>query len=188
MRDGGTGGGAPDSSEDMPPQRISFESTIEERVEAHMRLYQLTGMLRRQLMLPLVIAPAGGLACFFILQGTAEWRLFFAILFALAFSAIHLAFYKQELRRQVRRMLARQLGTSLPVPSEYELSNRGVTFRQGGMEITFRWGSVREVLDAGDAIEVIVHPTGISRIPKRVFRDAAEERAWLEYARACSRR
>jgi hypothetical protein len=54
------------------------------------------------------------------------------------------------------------------------------------MEITFEWASVREVLDVRDAIEIVVRPTGISRIPKRIFKDPAEVRAWLEYARAHS--
>lgn len=167
-----------------PDMRIAFDSTIDERVAAHMRLYELTGMLRRQKWFPLMLAPIGAVACYFVLPGSTGGRLLFALFFAVAFTAFHFAFYRMELKRQLKRVLIRQLKTAEAIPSEYELNEKGIVFRQLGMEVGFEWSAVREVLEAEDALEFIIFPVGISRIPDRIFQDRVERREWVDFARA----
>jgi hypothetical protein len=167
-----------------PDMRIAFDSTIDERVAAHMRLYEITGMLRRQKWLPLMLAPIGAVACFFVLPGSTGGRLLFALFFAIAFTALHLAFYRMELKRQLKRVLIRQLKTAEAIPGGYELNEKGIVFRQLGIEVGFERRAVREILEAGDALEFIVFPAGTSRIPDRVFRDRMERQKWVGFRRA----
>jgi hypothetical protein len=164
--------------------RIAYEATIEERVAAQIRLYEVSGLMKRQRWLPLVLAPIGAGACYLVSPGPPGLRISAALFFAVVYSGIHLLIYRTELKRQIRKLLARQLKTTAPIPSEYEISDKGIVFRQLGMEVGFDWRAVEGIEEVDDAIEFVVSPAGISRVPVRIFRDAAERSSWLEYARA----
>lgn len=163
--------------------RFTFDSTLDEKVVASMRLYEITGLMSRHKWLPLVLAPVGALLCFLLLQGAALPRALGSAFFAIVFTTLHLAMYRRDLARNIRRHLARQFRTREPIPSEYVIDDRMVSFSNLGTTISFEWSSVREVVEAADAVEMIVEPAGIARIPNRLFADSSEKRRLLEYAR-----
>ena len=75
-------------------------------------------------------------------------------------------------------------GSDQPGSCEYALDDKGLVFRARGEELRFAWQNATQVLDTEDAIEVIMQPTAIARIPKRIFKDAGELQEW----RACIKR
>jgi hypothetical protein len=168
---------------DQPAFRFTFDSTLEEKVVASMRLYEITGLMGRHKWLPLVLAPVGALVCFLLLQGAALPRALGGVFFAIVYTILHLALYRRDLARNIRRHLARQFRTREPIPSEYVIDDRMVSFSNLGTTISFEWRSVKEVIEAADAVELIVEPAGIARIPHRLFEDPAEKRRLLEFAR-----
>ncbi len=52
-----------------------------------------------------------------------------------------------------------------------------------GEELRFSWANAREVIDTDDSVEVIMEPTGIAVIPKRIFDEPAELQKWVEFIR-----
>jgi hypothetical protein len=167
----------------QPAFRFTFDSTLDEKVVASMRLYEITGLMARHKWLPLVLAPAGALVCFLLLRGALLPRAVSAAFFAIVFTIFHLAMYRRDLARSIRHHLARQFRTREPIPSEYVIDDRRVSFSNLGTTVSFEWGSVKGVIEAADAVEIVVEPAGIARIPNRLFRDPAERKRLIEYAR-----
>jgi hypothetical protein len=173
--------------EETPGQsgfRFTFDSTLDEKVVANMRLYEITGLMSRHKWPPLVLAPVGGFVCFLLMQGAVLPRVMSGVFFAVVYSVLHLAMYRRDLARNMRRHLARQFGTREPIPSVYVIDDQVVSFSNLGTTISFEWGSVKEIIEAAAAVEMIVEPAGIARIPNRLFSDSTEKRRFLEYSRA----
>lgn len=158
-----------------------YESTIDEAVYSHFRLAGLTGTVSQYKWYGLIWAPVLFIVMYSILPSSQLLRVASASLIALVFILLHLATYKIGLRKRIRKVLVKTLGTDQPVPSEYEIDENGLVFRKMGQELKFSWTSVTVLIDTVDSIEVIMEPTGIAIIPKRIFTEPAELQEWIAF-------
>ena len=105
----------------------------------------------------------------------------FVALMSAGLIVLHLLIYKELVRRGIRKALAKALGSDQSIPSEYELDDDGLAFRQLGNEVRFSWANVVEVNDRKNAVEIVVKPTAIAIIPKRIFDGADDLQKWIKF-------
>jgi hypothetical protein len=163
--------------------RIEYRATIDEAIAAHLRLMALSKTARGIKRMGLMFAPLILVLLYLTLPGEASGRLVFSVIAAAVFVPLYFLFCKLFLRRNTRRLLVESLGTDEPVPSEYEFTEDGLTFRQMGTEIGFRWDNIAQINEREEALEFITRNKGLAMIPKRVFRDEDHIREWLDFAR-----
>ena len=108
-------------------------------------------------------------------------RALVAILLSIVCTPIHLLTYKGRFRKSIRKALIKARGTDKPVSSECEIDEKGLAFRSLGQELSFSWKNVQALNQTNDSIEVIMKPTGIFIIPKRIFGEPAELQEWINY-------
>lgn len=158
-----------------------YQSTIEDAVEAQFRLAELLGTVRKLKWIGLIVAPGVAiLLCFFLLDNLAA-KLIIGGSAAGLFIPYHISNYKKNYRKRIRKVLIKTLGTDQPIPSEYEMNETGLIFRQLGQEMKFSWGNAQEVIQTDNSIEILMKPIGVTIIHNRIFSEPAEWQAWVTY-------
>ncbi len=157
----------------------SYDSTIEEAVFTVFRLAEITGTVTKLKWFGIGCTPVIFLALFLFFPGSKAENLFIATVMSVMFLVGYLLMYRSDERKRIHKALVKARGTDQPVPSEYEIGEKGLTFRQQGLELTFSWPTVVDVHDIPDFIEIHVRLTGIARIPKRIFATPDELQQWM---------
>lgn len=168
----------------------SYEATLEDELHANFRAAELTGTVARQKWLGFIWVPLIFLIVWGVFPSDPNERLTIATLASVVFMPLHLLTYKRQVRRRIRGFLARARGTDKPVPAEYEADSEGLVFRSLGREVKFAWNTVASVRETDDFIEVVIEPTGIAVLPKRIFAGSEEAGEWvrfIEERRRCAR-
>jgi hypothetical protein len=160
--------------------KFTCDSTIEETTEANFRLAEMVGTVRKMLWTGLLLAPLVFLFTYFVLD-RSTYGLVLGTGATLAFAVYIFLNHKNMCRKQFRKMLVKSMGTDQPVPSEFELTDEKVTVRRQGQEFTSGWEGIVRLEEREDALELIMEPLGIIRIPKRVFSDPEELAALRGY-------
>lgn len=160
-----------------------YESRIEEAVHSGFRIAELAGIVSKQKWLGLLGSPVLFFVAYAIMPTSRIEKLIYASLIALMYIPVYLLTYKRQIRKQLRKTMVKALGTDKPIPCEYELDEAGLVFRKMGEELRFSWANAREVIDTDDSVEVIMEPTGIAVIPKRIFDEPAELQEWVKFIR-----
>ncbi len=158
-----------------------YESTIEEAVHTSLRCAELLGTLKPLKRFRLLVLSGVLLAVCVLVPDNQLKKIWIAVC-SLVFAMVVLALlHRPMMRWGTRKYFGKVRGTAEPVPSEYELDELGLVFRQSGQELKFSWNNVREVNDTEDGVEVIFDPPGIAVIPKRIFEEPAELREWISF-------
>ncbi len=169
--------------------KIQYESTIDETVEAEMRLigrskiarkWEREGWVMGALILVLLLFYFCLCLCFGI---PAEKPIIIISLAVLAAIAIYQVLYKNIVKRRVRSFLIEQLGTDKPLPSEFEFDEEGLVFRRMGTETKFSWNIIKEINEGNKYIEFITDRGGIALIPNRIFTTTDQKEEWLKFAK-----
>jgi hypothetical protein len=185
--------------EDDDRHRIQFDATLDEVVDASMRLTTRTQAFR-QYRARAVWITGGCLAAALLAtvlyrrgqvdvpMSAAAWGILVAV--ALLLGAVFGYSYglslEWSMRRQYRRMVVEHLGGVMDVRCDIELRREGVRAVQNGVETMFPWNKTAGVEDTGDAIELRFRP-GLVVVRNRAFRDETERTRFLELARAGAR-
>jgi hypothetical protein len=184
--------------EDENVYRIQFDATLDDIVDAHLRLTTRSQRIRIQRARAIWIAGAclsGGLLAtvFFrsrqhdVELSAATWGIVIAAALTLGagFGYLYGVYLNRTMRQQYRRIAAEQLDGAGDVRVDIELRREGAWVAQRGVEIIFAWSNAAGIEDTGDAIELRFRP-GLVVARNRAFRDAAERERFLERARALS--
>jgi hypothetical protein len=167
--------------------RIAYESTIDEATESALRVTEIVGAGRTWRWAGLIWTPFIFVPLFLLLDDLAAKIVVGSVASGL-FAVYWLSNYKNVLRKRLRRVLIKTRGTDRPVPSEYELSNDGIVFRQFGQELRFSWVSVAGVKVTETSIDVKMTPAGIAVIPTRIFGSPQEQKSWVAFIHEHTRR
>jgi hypothetical protein len=157
-----------------------YNSTVEEAVEAQYRIAECRGTVRKLKWIGLLAIPVSFLTSFLLLDNPAQ-RLICGAVASGLYILYHLSTYRKRYRKRIRKILVKMLGTDQPIPSEYEINESGLIFRQSGHEVRFSWDNVQSINRTADSIELLMAPAGIAIIPKRIFENPAEWREWIKF-------
>ena len=163
--------------------KIKYESTIDEAIDAQLRMLELSKTAKKWKWEGLIFAPILFVGVYFAIPEEKTVKLIFAAMAGIMFVILYLGSYKKTLRKRMRKLFVEKLGTDKPVPSEYEFDEDGLIFRKLGTEIKFRWETVKEINENEKVLEFIVDSGGIAMIPKRIFENNQQKDEWLMYAK-----
>jgi hypothetical protein len=175
--------------------RIQFDSTLDEVVDAGIRLTTRTQTFRayraRAVWVSGGCLSAALLATVFfrgnqnqVELSAAMWTILVVVALSLGagFGYLYGRYIDGAMRRQYKKIVSEQFGGVTDVRCEIELRREGVWVVQNGMEMTFPWKNVAGIEDTGDAIELRFSP-GLVVARNRAFRDEIERGQFLERAR-----
>lgn len=159
----------------------TYESTIDEAVNASFRIAEMAGTVQKQLWYGfiwiLIIPPL----VYLLFNRPYYPRLAMPLVFAVVLTAVHLLTYRDQMRKRIRKFLVKALGADQPVRSEYEINEDGLAFRKMGQEVRFSWSNVTDIIKTTHSIEVHMKPLGIAILPKRIFESDQELQDWLSF-------
>jgi hypothetical protein len=172
-------------------RRVEFDSTLDEIVDANMRLVQSTTAYQRQRRLYQWIFavgfPAGvGIAMIRAnnvpsLAGLAIESLA-ALAGGVALGVLYGRYHDWYVRRGARRLVKEMYGGSGVVHCEYELRNDALWCRSIHAEMSLPWSRMTRVADVPGSIEVWFDP-GLAIVRDRAFQSAEDRRAFLDAIR-----
>ena len=165
--------------------RVSFEATIDEIVDAHLRLFAESAVGRRDRGVASVATAAlTGAAVFYILRGS--------LLLAIPLTGVGAALgyllfgreYRKTLRKKTRKLVIEQLGRDAPVPVSVSLDPEVLIVEQLATTVHFRWEQVTRMVDLPAAVEFrAVQPAALMRVLARAFASMADRAAFVRLAR-----
>lgn len=156
--------------------KIKYESTINEAIDAQLRILELSKTAKKWKWEGLMFAPLLFVGFYFGIPEEKTVKLVFATIASIIFIALYLGTYKKTLRKRARKLIIENLGTDKPVPSEWEFDEDGLIFRKLGTEIKFQWNRVKKISEDDKVLEFIIDNGGIAIIPKRIFEDEQQKK------------
>ena len=169
-------------------KRLAFDATLDEIVDANMRLVQHTTAYRRQRTQYQWVAgvcAAGGVAVP-ILRGHELPSLpLLAIAFCAAvvvgigFGALYGIYHNQHVRRSYRKLIKEMYGGVEQIRCEFELTDEGLSGKSVHSEMSFPWSRLARVADLQGSIELWFDP-GLVVIRDRAFQTQEERRNFLD--------
>lgn len=157
-----------------------YHSTIDEAVDAQVRVAEQLGQLRIAKWIGLIFAPVIFIALYFLLDHIFA-RIVVGGSSAILICFYHFSNYKNSIRKRLRKMIIKMQGTDQPVACEYEIDDDGLSFRKLDQEVKFKWKSIDYILESDDYLELFMRPAGIAIIPKRIFDTEDELKEWAEW-------
>jgi hypothetical protein len=170
---------------------VEFDSTLDEAVDANMRLVQHTAAYRRQRrqwQWFVGVCVAGGLAVG-IVGGDGAPSLaaltiapIAALIGGLTCGALYGRYHDRHVRRVYRRVVTEMYSGAETIRCEVEVRDDTLWSRSVHAEISFPWSRLTRVTDRQGPIELWFDP-GLVVIPDRAFQTQEERRDFLEAVR-----
>lgn len=162
--------------------KISYESSLEEAVNSHIRLWELSKTARQWKRQGLILIPFLFLLVNWFLYDSFVEKTVFTILGCAVFIPLYLFFHRRILLKRIRKMLVEYLGSDQPVSCQYEFNDEGLVFRRQGTEVKFEWSAIQSVNLVESGIEILVKNNGgIAILPRRIFSEE-EMQVWYDFA------
>jgi hypothetical protein len=169
---------------------LAFDATLDEIVDANVRLVQHTTAYRRQRTRTqwfVGTCGAGGVAVPLLRGELLSWPLLAiplcaAVIVGIGFGALYGAFHNQHVRRSYRKLVKEMYGGAEQIRCEFELTEDGLSGKSVHSEVSFPWSRLTRVADLSGSIELWFDP-GLVVIQDRAFQTQEERRNVLDAAR-----
>lgn len=175
------------------PERIQFETNIDEIVDANVRQWRSTGAAKLQrrgaIAKYAAVATGSAFAIVFLLSGAEGDAVFtssfIAIVLGATLSPFYGRLYDAGLDRRLRRAMTKMYGTSSTWICEIELRREGTWMRNLGVEILFPWSDTIDIADVDGAIELRFRG-GVVVARDKAFATVDDRRKFIEAAHELS--
>jgi hypothetical protein len=168
--------------------RVEFDSTLDEVVDANMRLVQHTATYRTQRMhyqwfVGVSVAGGEAVAILSTRIGVPSYATLLvaasaAIVGGFALGMLYGRYHDWYVRRRYRRVLSEMYGGVQRIHCEYELRRDVLWARSVYNDTSFPWSRLTRVEDVHGCIELWFDP-GLAVVRDRAFRSQEERRAFL---------
>ena len=161
--------------------RVTYQSTMDERVRDCVRLRGMSGSTVKYLRNRIIVIGVVAAAALVLLptdsiQGAQLVLLAGAFYLACAFAL------RRGRRVAVCRHYLRQLfGSDAPVETEVEVNEDGIVFLQGERRLALEWRQIAAIEDRHDRIEITTTSPAVVSIPNRAFPGPGEREEWLTF-------
>lgn len=169
-----------------PGMRVTFDATVDEIADAHVRLFMATpGAERDRRVAALLTGGFIATLLFFLLSGFHPIVSAPAALLAGGFGFWQ---YRREFERVVRRRAGRavveQLGEDVPVPTTIDLLPEGLVIEQLGSTHRVEWNRISQLVDRPVGVELRAErPAALLVVRARAFANIVQRAAFVRLAR-----
>lgn len=175
------------------PERIQFETNIDELVDANVRQWRATKAAKLQRWRGIVksaaAATVSAFAIVFLLSGAERDVVFSSLVIAVLLGAVLSPFYGRlydaGLHRRLRRAMTDVYGKSATSICEIELRREGTWIRNFGVEMLFPWSDTIDIADVDGAIELRFR-AGVVVARNKAFATVGGRGRFIEAARELS--
>ncbi len=176
------------------PQRIQFETNIDERVDVNVRQWSRTKAAklerRRGIVKSAVAATMSAFTVVLLMSGPERNAVVPSLIVALVLGAVMWPFYGRlydgGLQRRVRRAMTEEYGQSPSWTCEIELRREGAWVGNFGVEMLFPWSETIAIADVAGAIEQPFRE-GLVVARDKAFTTVDGRREFFEAARELSK-
>ncbi len=168
-------------------KRLGFDVTLDEVVDANMRLVQHTAAYRQQrrrYQWVVGVCAAGGVAVGVLhghqLPSYALLAIAFcaALIVGVGLGALYGLYHNWHVRRGYRRLVDEMYGGAEVIRCDFELTEDGLCGRSVHSETSFPWSRLKHIADLPGSIELWFNP-GLVVIRDRAFQTQEERRDFL---------
>ncbi|MBD3257806.1 hypothetical protein GF377_05180 [candidate division GN15 bacterium] len=164
--------------------KIRFYSSIDDVVDAHLRLYDRSDIAKKRKWLGLLGAPLVGVAMYVLFPGSPTTQLVWAVGAMLIYVIGYLATYQRLLAKGVRKYLQETYGgDDDKIACELDFGDEHVACRWNGTELSFKWSNVTEIVTNDDDFEIWIDKKGLVVVRHAIFDNPYQQKEWLDYAR-----
>lgn len=169
--------------------KVEYDTTLEDIADAHFRMAAKSRMVRRsrwQAVIWIALFTGGFLFIYLTLRGaTGVERSIVTVLGIVVGAGGYLLTYRDSAKRRTVKYLREQMHSDGPFPFTVEIRDDCIWTKQGTTQLTFDWGNVAEMVDAGDAVEFRMRDGGFVIVRNKGFQ-TSESRE--EFKRAANQR
>jgi hypothetical protein len=167
--------------------RVEFDSTLDEIVDANMRLVQHTATYRQQrthYQWFVGVCVAGGLAASILTRNEVPSYAMSAVaacaalISGVVLGTLYGRYHDRHVRRRYRRVVDEMYGGAEVIHCELEVRDNALWSRSVHSEISFPWTHLTCVKDVPGSIELWFNP-GLAVVRDRAFRTQEERQAFL---------
>jgi hypothetical protein len=160
--------------------KFEYTSTINDAVETHIRLNQISGSLRKEFWGIAIIAPVVFFLIFIFTKGSFQSRLATPFIFTMIYLAFHKLTFEKRHRKSIRRILLKNMNNEEEIPAYYEFKKKSFCFGWEGQVLSFDWKNLKEVREDENNFELEMEPLALAIIPKRIFADLEAQSTILQ--------
>jgi len=171
--------------------KVNFDATLDDFVDVSNRAIARSKTIKSFRFSEKLSSIACALVCAVVLglrwQGSSPHKLLVgviaALLFLILFWALNYVIWQPLRTRRLRRLCQERLGTEYPVAVEIEVTESDIITRQLGSEYRQAWGSISDIEEQEDCIEIRGRG-GLLVVRGRAFHSDEERR---EFLRLCEK-
>ena len=167
--------------------KIAYQCTIDDRVNNHLRLLEVSGAKKQSVRNALSVAMCITAVTYFISPDNPARQTALALAAGAAYFLYAIFGHRRRTEQRLREYFVYTLGTHEPVHAECELNENGLTFRGRATETLVKWDCMVVVEEREDVIEIVVQEpdtekiSTLAHIPSRIFSSTEERNTWLAY-------
>lgn len=163
--------------------KIQYESAIEDYVELQTRYLTKLNIVRKGKMQIFYIAPFFSLFFYFIGDGRDALKGIIALSIGIFMIVFHLLIYDPWLKRRLRRLGIKERGSEHPIGCECECTEEAMVFKVQGLDIHFKWESIKEIEDNDNDFTIWGEHTGLAILRNEYFESMEERYTWLAFVK-----
>ncbi|MBD3402942.1 hypothetical protein GF420_08595 [candidate division GN15 bacterium] len=163
--------------------RIQFNTSLDDIVDSHLRLYRISDTARKRKWSGLLGAPILAALMWLLFPGGFMTQVIWAAATIVLYVIFYLSSYDKLLAKSVRKYFQETLGSQDKVNCEMEFDDRDIICRFNGTEMRFQWAAVTEIVEQADDFEIWLGKKGLVVVRHSYFSTPEEQRSWLEAAR-----
>lgn len=165
--------------------KVLFEASVDDFAEVALRSVQRSPSMeasRRRSWALLTIALA--VLVFLVAPFASLTKALMAVLAAALTAFLFPLVYRHTLKMRFRQVWREQFTGADSTRIEVEIDEGGLTFRQRGTEITYRWSTVERVETAEDRVDFLLAGDGVATVRDRAFHSLEHRQQFVQLARA----
>lgn len=167
---------------------IKFELTEEDYIKYNLYHVNKSPSMRKSILIQRLMGPAVFIIAPFIVAKYSDIPLWYWITLFGITTIVWLAFYPKyanwEMRTRLKKLMKERNNESLFAERKLTITEGGIAEESPGEMSSISWGKVVSVEEAEEYIYIYISPVEAHIIPKRVFKDEAEQKAFMAEIRS----
>jgi hypothetical protein len=161
--------------------KVTFEFTLEELVEAHLRFSKRSKTVRAWQRRDLIyVSGISGVVAYFIFFIKGPWvALIFAVISSVVAGVLYPTLHEATIKKRLRKLADEKRDAIGPLLCEVELTETGVVVKQGNTVSTYLWDQFEAIDVTGGSVDMFTADGAGVIVRSRAFKSADEKTALL---------
>src|SRR5882762_5657740 len=163
--------------------RVEFNYTVEDLVEAQLRLLKRSRAVRAWRLRDLVLTSlfTGGFL-FAVIPEEITVRIIVGSIGLLLGAVVYPFMNRETVKRRLRKLCEENAGPDKTFNCEVELNQSGIHAKTNGIQIIYSWENVTDIQETQDSVDIYSGKGGLVVVRNRAFTSPEERLQFIELA------